>query len=152
EIFGAGATPADDTPLDPGLAEPGAEPDEEAAEDEPASPLQEITQGDVAGSDVLRALDRSLDIGGRAYLALQYTFYEAGDPLFPPLTSPSLLALYVDARPYPRVRAYAEARLDFDFTAPDDDGVTASPLGFTQPRQELRLDQLWLKLDAAEVA
>lgn len=145
---------------------------EVGAEEGPASPLEAFTpSGGTAGSEVLRELDRVLDVGGRAYLALQYTHYldvDDGVPLFPPLSSPSLLNLYADARPSPRLRAYAEARLDYDFTAADSTaggfttgdltggdtagGVTSGGTPSPRARQQLRLDQLWLKLDAARVA
>lgn len=162
EIFGA---PADDDeaddetppsegeePDDDAEATPGAE--ETLGEDAPASPLQEITQGETAGADVLRELDRALDVGGRVYLALQYSISDGDEPLFPPLTSPSLLDLYADARPSSRVRAYAEARLDYDFTAAEGEGELPvdSAFGFVRPRQQLRLDQLWLKLDVGRTA
>lgn len=152
EIFGAPDEPADEG--DDGDAEttPGA--DATLDEDAPASPLQELTQAEAAGSDVLRDLDSALDVGGRVYLALQYTLSDGDQPLFPPLTSPSLLDLYADARPSPRVRAYAEARLDYDFTASEQAAQlpVESAFGFVRPRQELRLDQLWLKLDVGRVA
>lgn len=142
------------------------------AEGGSASPLEAFTPPRGApGAEVLRDLDRVLDIGGRAYLALQYTHYldeDDGVSLFPALSSPSLLNLYADARPSSRLRAYAEARLDYDFTAADStaggitagdltggdtaDGVTPGVTPFPRTRQQLRLDQLWLKLDAARVA
>lgn len=155
EIFGGTSADESDEPEEEAPAAPSDDHD-----DAPASPLQEFSPDDVAGSDVLRELDRVLDVGGRAYLALQYTLYEEGEPLFPPLSSPSLLDLYADARPSPRVRAYVQARLDYDFTADDDgarfedlEGVSSTTaLPFARRRQALLLDQLWLKLDVARLA
>lgn len=152
EIFGAPSEPGEKTEA----PEDEARPTDEATldEDAPASPLQEISEAETAGADVLAALDRALDIGGRVYLAAQYSLSDGDQPLFPPLTSPSLLDLYADARPDPRVRAFAEARLDYDFTASDEAAQPPieSAFGFVRPRQQLRLDQLWLKLDVGRVA
>lgn len=165
DIFGAPSPSADeDAPRerpreagddeDDARTEPSPGADATLDEDAPASPLQELTGEAAAGSDVLQALDRSLDIGGRLYLAAQYSLADGDAPLFPPLSSPSLLDLYVDARPDPRVRAYAKARLDYDFTASQAAArlPVESAFGFVRPRQQLRLDQLWLKLDVGRVA
>lgn len=131
EIFGA---PAVD-----GMPEAG----------EPASPVQEGDASPPSGLEVIQNLERALDLGGRVYLALQYTFQEEGAPPGHPLVSPSLLDLYADARPSDRVRAFASARLDIDFTAPMNPEETQ---GLPRQATRVRLDQLWIKLDAGRTA
>lgn len=132
EIFG-GAPPVEGPEVAPG---------------EPASPTQELARPPT-GLDVIEALEGALDIGGLAFLTLQYTFFRSGHPLDAPLLSPSFFDVYLDVRPSDRVRGYLEARLDFDFTAPPEGVLTT---GFPRERQRLALDQLWLKLDVGRVA
>ena len=61
---------------------------------------------------------------------------------------PSLLDLYLDARPDPRVRAFFNGRLYYDPTVAE--GSTDL---FGQPREDARvlIDQLWIKTDIARI-
>ena len=115
----------------------------------PASPIEAQIPQPTVGLDVIGELEDILDIGGRTYLALQYTFYDAEDPPGYPLVSPRLRDVYLDAPPSDRIRAYVEARLDYDFTVVPG---STSTFGFPRQQSQLRLDQLWLKLDAGRAA
>ena len=97
----------------------------------------------------LEARDDLLAIGALAFLQLQYYALEEGDYEEFPVRAPNLLDVYLDARPNPRVRAYARGRLFADFTAPDD---AVDELGDPIRRVSADLDQLWMNFDLARVA
>ncbi len=106
----------------------------------------------VEATSIDAALDRAdstLAGGGRLWWrvagVVPQGVKDAGDVA---LTAPSLLDLFVDARPNDRVRAYARARVNWDFSAVDGevDPFTGEPV--VDP--ELLLDQAWLKFDAAK--
>lgn len=86
----------------------------------------------------------TLDIGGRLFLRLDYASLEEGDPEAFPLTSQNLLDLYLDGRPNDRVRTYLSGRLVYDPTVDED---AASLYGIPRKRQDVQLDQLWLRFD-----
>ena len=86
----------------------------------------------------------NLEMGGRAYLALQYQFLQDIVWTQQAITSPSLLDLFWDARPNDRVRSYVAARLDYDFSVTD---LQSELVPFPRERVRLRLDQFWLKFD-----
>ena len=143
DIFGGGATPA---PTPTGSASPAPTPAEGAAPVPAAPPSggapaasttppaaaaegtarDQSLLGNTGGtaqplSDYI-APDNPLQIGGQVYLRAQSTAYQGGQPLsgVPQwgLSAPSLLDVYLDARPNPRVRAFVLGRMSFDPTRP----------------------------------
>jgi len=99
------------------------------------------------GVDLIARLDEKdddLQIGGQLYMRLDwYTKARGGVETFP-LASPSLLDLYLDARPMDRLRAYVRGRVAHDFTT--EEGST-NQLGQPRDKTRVMLDQLWLKFD-----
>ena len=107
----------------------------------------------------------------QVYLRAQSTAYQGGQPLSGvpqwTLTAPSLLDVYLDARPNPRVRAFVLGRMSFDPTAPstssthDPGDSRASGRARRQVRHRLHqlhaargpaslLDQMWIPFDIEE--
>ncbi len=118
-------------------------------------------------ADKLEEADRALTFGGFLFLQLNYAIPEDSTLEERRLSAPSLFDLFADVRPNDRVRAYARARLNFDFTIPatqasdaqanplggvgDVPGLGSLVLGAGAGRQQTQvaLDQLWLKFDVA---
>ena len=115
------------------------------------------------------APENPLQIGGQLYLRAQTTaFPGAHRPGRAAGSAPSLLDVYLDARPNPRVRAFVLGRMSFDPTrAPQSANTT--PLGvsggqgafvgtsatgfttFTSGRgPSTLLDQMWIRFDILE--
>ena len=108
------------------------------------------------------APDNPLQIGGQLYLRAQSSGRQNTDAWT--LTAPSLLDVYLDVRPNPRVRAFVLGRMSFDPTAPPGTATTnqvmngtngafvgTSATGFTS-FTNLRgptsiLDQMWIRFD-----
>jgi len=126
DLFGAPAPPAPDAP-----------PAETA-------PLPEEGPSDAEIAANLREADRRLTVGGRLYLRANAYVPEDPAPDTVALDSPSLLDLFVDARPNDRLRGFAQARVTHDPTVEDGDvdwlGTPLEPTG-------IALDQMWLNLD-----
>ncbi len=110
-------------------------------------------QTDDTGKDsedrLARALadnDDPLDIGGRLFL--QGTYNMLQDTTFAsfPLTTPSLLDVYLDARPNDDIRVYARGRLTHIASV---SGEPVEVFGQTVQQQQdsARLDQLFLKFN-----
>lgn len=97
----------------------------------------------------LAGTEDRLAIGAFSFLELHYAAKAEGDYAQFPIRTPSLLDVYLDGRPSPRVRAYARARLITDFTIPPG---TENDAGEPIPRAVVGLDQLWLKFDVARLA
>ena len=113
------------------------------------------------------APDDPLKIGGQLYLRAQTTGARGQAPGNWSFSSPSLLDVYLDARPNDRVRGFALGRMVFDPTLPasasDSQSIGAvSATGGTSGSQSLSslfaqptrgptatLDQLWLRFDIA---
>ncbi|HET7754594.1 MAG TPA: hypothetical protein VFK85_11855 [Anaeromyxobacteraceae bacterium] len=159
EIFGPPSPPVETAPTtpqppeaappEPGRSEPGA------AERGAAERIAER----------LASTAETMRIGGQLYLRA-FTYGRRGDGADEwAFTSPSLLDLFLDARPNDRVRAFVLARAQFDPTV--DEGATStvspSPGGEIDPSQPLPipgfesakrtqvlLDQAWLRFDAAQ--
>jgi hypothetical protein len=138
DIFGgAAATPSPTPPPAPGApaapaAAPAAGP---PAPPSPAAPIppaaaeattaagggtardQELLGGSDAKflSDYV-APENPLQIGGQLYLRMQSTAYGSQAPAEWTLSAPSLLDLYLDARPNPRVRGFILGRMSYDPT------------------------------------
>ncbi|MGM0578900.1 MAG: hypothetical protein ACQEXJ_24470 [Myxococcota bacterium] len=103
--------------------------------------------GDRLGDRIGEAYDK-LAIGGRLFLRLDYAAYEGMAAEDAPLSSPSLMDVYLDARPNDRVRAFAQGRLRYDFTVDEGDDA-AGTFGAPAERTTTTLDQLWIKFDIA---
>ena len=118
-----------------------------------------------------QAPDNPLQIGGQIYLRAQTTAFQGSHPLFGSpqwaLSAPSLLDVYLDARPNPRVRAFVLGRMSFDPTRPLNAStmpvgasggqgafVGTSATGFTTfstgRGPNSLLDQMWLRFDILE--
>ncbi|MBM4395168.1 MAG: hypothetical protein FJ087_05715 [Deltaproteobacteria bacterium] len=113
-----------------------------------ASPIDEPVRSQGLISDLLAKADDPLAIGGRLSLRFQYTRADEHAANGNLLASPSVMYLFLDARPNDRVRAFARGRLTYDFTLQDGkdaSGLPAEALGTS-------LDQLWLKADVAKAA
>ena len=108
------------------------------------------------------APDNPLQIGGQLYLRAQSSGKQGPDAWS--LTAPSLLDVYLDARPNPRVRAFVLGRMSFDPTAPPGTGASTLLAGgsggafagtsatgfttFTTARGPTSiLDQMWIRFD-----
>ncbi|MFZ5477641.1 MAG: hypothetical protein ACOZNI_12765 [Myxococcota bacterium] len=129
--------------------------DEDAIFGEPAAP-PEAVEGEpfldgeraTTDADILSRLgvhDDDVVVGGQLYLRLDGAFTEDTPALEDDLSSPSLLDLFVDARPNDRVRAFVQGRLTHDVTVPA--GGETDAFGNTTLPTEVLLDQLWVKGD-----
>ncbi len=156
--------PADAVPAEPPAVDEaalfGGDPDEAAMFGDPAAAEVPVAGagttdfGDISvtrtsDADItakLASYDERLTIGGKLFLRASAATAE--DVSFADSTfgSANLLDLYADARPNDRVRGFAAARLNYDFTVAegdtDDFGTALSPASVV-------LDQLWLKFDLA---
>jgi hypothetical protein len=111
------------------------------------------------------APENPLQIGGQLYLRMQTTASGGQAPADWSLSAPSLLDLYLDARPNPRVRAFILGRMSYDPTLPPNTALPSpgqmasngaftsagSPTGFstfsnTRGPATL-LDQMWIRFD-----
>jgi hypothetical protein len=118
-----------------------------------------------------QAPENPLQIGGQIYLRAQSSAFQGPHPLFGQpqwaLSAPSLLDVYLDARPNPRVRAFVLGRMSFDPTRPLNGSTTAlgtsggqgafvgtSATGFTTfstgRGPTSLLDQMWIRFDVLE--
>ncbi|HEY1101083.1 MAG TPA: hypothetical protein VGF99_19245, partial [Myxococcota bacterium] len=98
---------------------------------------------------LLESADNFLAIGGQLFLRLNGQFREGEDARDAVFTGPSLLDAFADVRPNDRLRAYAQLRFNFDYTA------TPGELNaFGQPVEafSLQLAQAWTKFDIGRVA
>jgi hypothetical protein len=113
------------------------------------------------------APDDPLRIGGQLYLRLQSTASQGQDFRDFSFSAPSLLDVYMDARPNDRVRAFARGRMVYDPTLPASastgNAMTALPASgstsgspslsslFQSQSRDPRayLDQMWINFDIA---
>jgi len=113
------------------------------------------------------APDDPLEIGGQLNLRTQSTAIEGQSPGDFSFSAPSLLDVYLDARPNDRVRGFVLGRMSFDSTLPSQSGApagvrapdatggtagSASPAALFTPQTRgprIVLDQLWLRFDVA---
>ncbi|MEQ1570727.1 MAG: hypothetical protein ABMA64_34175, partial [Myxococcota bacterium] len=94
----------------------------------------------------LEALDDRLTVGGRLWLQTTARVPDGVDDVDQvALDAPNLLDLFVDARPNDRVRAYAQARLQHDWTV--SSGASDPFTGAALSPDRVLLDQLWTKFD-----
>jgi hypothetical protein len=171
DMFGGGDTP---TPADGRAPAAPAAPDGGVAAPTQPAPLPLVgddrDQSLLAGNSTpehlsdYQAPENPLSIGGQLYLRSQSSAQQGQSPDAWTLTAPSLLDVYLDARPNPRVRAYVLGRMSFDPTAAP--GSTSSSTGggggalaggsatgfstFSSARGPVSLlDQMWIRFDIA---
>jgi hypothetical protein len=124
------------------------------------------SSGEVQHLSDYQAPDNPLQIGGQVYLRAQSSAQQGKAPDKWSLSAPSLLDVYLDARPNPRVRAFVLGRMSYDPTVPPDSAVTTTNMGtqgaftgssvtgfttFNASRgPSSLLDQLWIRFDIAE--
>ncbi len=131
-----------------GEAQSSPEVDREAAmfgdsdESPVASESNRTAEGRVA--DRLNEIEKTLELGGRLWLWLEYQAQEEGGAKNGALRSPSFMDLYLDGRPSDRLRAFVQGRLRHDFTVADG---STDPLGRPLEDTRVLLDQMWLKFD-----
>ena len=184
DIFGGTApTPAvPDKPLPPpetpvapaGPNQPPSSAPPAAAAEPGGTSRDQAVLGEGAGIQHLsdyQAPENPLQIGGQIYLRAQSSAFQGGHPLFGSpqwaLSAPSLLDVYLDARPNPRVRAFVLGRMSFDPTRPLNGNTMAlgtsggqgafvgtSATGFTTfsvgRGPNSLLDQMWIRFDILE--
>ncbi len=188
DLFGGGAStpspspspsaPATTAPPSPVTGAPGP-PSPAVSAPPAAAPASEAAGGTARDQELLGgsadakflsdyvAPENPLQIGGQLYLRMQTTAYGGQAPADWSLSAPSLLDLYLDARPNPRVRAFILGRMSYDPTLPPNGGgvlpqsgqmmsngafaSATSPTGFstfsnTRGPATL-LDQMWIRFD-----
>ena len=110
------------------------------------------------------APENPLQIGGQVYLRAQSTASGHQYPDAWALSAPSLLDVYLDARPNPRVRGFVLGRMAFDPTLPVNVNTMTnvpggaltgtSATGFTSFSTSrgptVLLDQMWIRFDVLE--
>ncbi|HMF40972.1 MAG TPA: hypothetical protein VKQ32_09760 [Polyangia bacterium] len=169
------APPAPETPVAPAGANqpPSSTPPAAAAEPGGTSRDQSVLgEGEnIQHLSDYQAPENPLQIGGQIYLRTQSSAFQGGHPLFGSpqwaLSAPSLLDVYLDARPNPRVRAFVLGRMSFDPTRPVNANTTplgtsggqgafvgTSATGFTTfstgRGPNSLLDQMWIRFDVLE--
>jgi hypothetical protein len=131
ELFGA--PPADAVPSAPlqAPAENAPAPSAPAAPGPPSTAAEARDAETLSGGPLMRrdireeVAEDKLEIGGDLLLRFQSTYATETDALDQGLSTPSLLDVYLDARPSERVRVYAEGRLTYDPTL--ENGRAAIP-------------------------
>jgi hypothetical protein len=117
-------------PPAPGTPSPAVSTPPAAAAEAPGGTArdQELLSGGEAKflSDYV-APENPLQIGGQLYLRMQSTAYGHQYPDAWSLSAPSLLDLYLDARPNPRVRAFVLGRMSYDPTLPPNGTMLTGP-------------------------
>jgi hypothetical protein len=167
---GGAPPPADTGTLPPTPPTTGAPP---AATIPPAAAAEgtdrdQAVLGNSGGGQFLSdyvAPENPLQIGGQLYLRMQSTASHTAPGLWS-LSAPSLLDMYADARPNPRVRGFVLGRMSFDPTLPPGVSTgtnvaaggsqtgTGVPTGFssfsTTRGPVVLLDQMWIRFDVLE--
>lgn len=152
DVFGAPPAPAKQAPPE----EPRRPPDADVF-GKPPPPPAETTERPAAEARLRSRLgetDNPLQIGGVLYLRAGATAQEATAPSRWPFSSPSLVDVYLDARPSDRVRGFGLVRTFYDPTLASPSGLATlqgsgqvSSLGQGATLRSI-LDQLWLRFDA----
>jgi hypothetical protein len=167
QMFGGDAAP-EAPPAKTAAPETAAPEPQEPGKAPPATRDAEIlgaTRSDMFTEEA--APDDPLEIGGQLYLRAQSTALEGQSPDDFSFSAPSLLDVYLDARPNDRVRGFVLGRMSFDSTLPTESGQfgairapdatggslgSASPAALFAPQTRgprVALDQLWLRFDVA---
>jgi hypothetical protein len=115
----------------------------------PAGRDSEMLGSDTAATersfmDAIQEAEKRLEIGGRLYLRFQSDWPEGSSWNSENISAPNLLDLYADYRPDEHVRAYADARLSYDYTVqPGETDLSGEEV----QAASVNLDELWLKFD-----
>lgn len=168
---GAPAAPETASAPPPAAGPPASAPAAAAASGGGTARDQELLggNGDAKFLSDYVAPENPLQIGGQLYLRMQSTAYGGQAPQDWSLSAPSLLDLYLDARPNPRVRGFILGRMSYDPTLPlstptlnagmstmMSGGALAAgnPTGFstfsTGRGPNTLLDQMWIRFDIFE--
>jgi hypothetical protein len=145
-MFGDATTPAPTTAAAPTDGGPSGTPGNEHAGAEGAM-FGAAAQKSSSEADAVAAAVpfNPLTIGGQLYLRSAVSFYKDHPPSQASVDVPSLLDVYLDARPNDRVRGFVSGRLNYD---PSIDPNQLGPFGSpAQSRTNPQLDQLWLNFD-----
>lgn len=152
DVFGAPPAPAKQEP-----PEEPRRPSDADVFGKPPPPPGEAAEHPAAEARLRSRLgetDNPLQIGGVLYLRGGATAQEATAPSRWPFSSPSLVDVYLDARPSERVRGFGLVRTFYDPTLASPSGLAAlqgsgqvSSLGQGATLRSI-LDQLWLRFDA----
>ncbi len=132
----AAAQPAAATP--PPAAAPGADP---RAEELLGGARREVPTGRWE-----RGQEDALAVGGLLYLRGTASWSRGVPPADWPVSAPSILDAYLDARPNDRVRAFALGRLFHDPTVATQ-GLDPAGRPVTRPQTRAVLDQLFVNFD-----
>src|SRR5262249_34315524 len=119
------------TPITPVPGAPAVTPEPPAAGAEGTARDQSVLGNPSAPSQPLSdyiAPENPLQIGGQLYLRAQTGAQEGQVPGLWSLSAPSLLDVYLDARPNPRVRAFVLMRIGYDATAATTQGALAAQM------------------------
>jgi len=133
------------------FGEPPAKPAEQAPlpSPPPASGGREQPPEERLGS-LLSRTENPLQIGGQLYLRSLFLATEGQPPSKWTFSVPSLLDVYLDARPSDRVRGFVLGRMQYD---PTIDPNAPGPFGTAPPANpHVLLDQLWLSFDVERTA
>ena len=143
DLFGAPAPIAGPTAPAPAASPPGPVPDARG------DALLGEASGQGATGLISREREDWLRMGGLAYLRALTTWTEGTPPSDWSFLAPSLLDVYLDARPNDRVRAFALGRLRYDPAAGGTQTSSFSALTLVPARTTSAvLDQLWINFDA----
>jgi len=115
-----------------------------------APAMAQDREAELFGEDAVPALippppeEDRLEIGGMLYMRFDASFTDSLNVEDHGIAAPTLLDLYLDARPNDRLRAFARGRLRWDPTV-----ITGATdwTGSPQESVETMLDELWLKFD-----
>ncbi len=155
-LFGPAPDAGTPAAASPSLPRPSLLPGPSAVPDRTsASGEQQILTGAPAADAFATGLvkDDALRIGGQLYLRAITTFSQNQGPGKSSFSVPTLLDVYLDARPTDRLRAFVLGRLTYDpllNTTELVTGVPASVVGLqTASNPAVYLDQAWLSFDIA---
>jgi hypothetical protein len=153
ELFGEPPKPAEPAPL-PGPPPASGGRVESKPSAPPASEEEEPARGEQPPEErlfsLLRRTENPLQIGGQLYLRSLFLATEGEPPSKWTFSAPSLLDVYLDARPNDRVRGFVLGRMQYD---PTIDPNAPGPFGTAPPdNPRVLLDQLWLSFDVERVA
>ncbi len=102
------------------------------------------TKDESSIEDRLKAQDDILQIGGMVYLRLDTNLTDGDSIDDQTLSMPSLVDVYLDARPNDRLRAFVRGRMRWNPSVPEE-GATS--LFGPSERTSINLDELWVRFD-----
>lgn len=148
EMFGGGGAQAESTTEDDGARSTDRARDEAIFGEATATARVDSEAGD-AESRIAARLgqeERDVAIGGRVFLQANVLLRQDPEVFEQPIVAPSLLDLYIDARPTDRLRAYARGRITHTASV-SQEPVEVFGQTFIPQQDQANLDQLWLKFD-----